>query len=614
VADVDIRDLMAEQAAAAPAAPAVIFPGLPPVSYRDLDELVQVTIERLEALGVTARDRIAVAVPDGPAGLAVLLAAMSLAVCAPINPLSTEEEFARALEVLGISVAVAPEEAASLRRAAAVRQTPVVTPVTRPGAAEPPEFRGTLCDAAPGPGRRRPLPAEIPEQLLLMTSGTTAVGKVVPLTVPNVLAAAGASARAYRLSAADRRLNCMPLFHVQGLVGSVITSLSAGSSVVCLPDFEPAAVLAALAEHDATWFSGTPAMHRSLLGAGAAAAGPFGRLRFVRCGSAWLPSGLRTALEDAYGVPVTESYGMTEAHQIASTPLPPDGGKLGMMPTGARVAVLTDDGEIAESPGPAGEVVVSGPNVARRYLWPPQAARSSFVAGWLRTGDCGRLERDGSLVLTGRLKELINRGGEKVYPREVEEVLLRHPDVGDAVVFGIPDPVFTEEVAAAVVPRASRVVSEPKLIAFARASLSPHKLPRRVIVRAELPAGATGKHLRTGLAERFAGELGCAWRGDGAASDDVKDALEAALAGMWAYLLGRPGVGRDSDFFALGGNSLLAASLLTMVGEFFRTKISSLEFYDDASTVAGMAALLRRSWSEASPAAGPARPAAAQAG
>jgi oxalate---CoA ligase len=586
-----LAGLLSRRAAATPEAVAVIFPDGPTVSYAHLDELVRATIRDLESLGVTARDRLAVAGAEGPDGLALLLAAMSLAVCCPVNPAGTEGEFRRALGVLGVSVVLAPEQAASLRGAAAARQIPVITPLRRPGGDGPAELRGTL------PGvRETELPAEIGERLLLLTSGTTATGKVVPLTMSNILAAADASARAYRLAAADRRLNCMPLFHVQGLVGSVITSLVAGSSVVCLPGFEPGAVLAALGEHAATWFSGTPAMHRALLAAGAATASPFERLRFVRCGSAWLPGDLRAALEDAYGVPVTESYGMTEAHQIASTPLPPDDSRLGLVPTGSRVAVLTDDGEISERPGRAGELIVSGPNVVRRYLWPPGANRSSFTGGWLRTGDCGRIERDGSVVLTGRLKELINRGGEKVYPREVEEVLLRHPDVADAVVFAIPDPLFTEEVAAAVVPRAGRAVSERELAAFTRGRLSAHKLPRRIVVRAELPTGATGKHQRHLLAELLAVELGEVRRDERAEADPVHDALEAALAGIWAHLLGRADVGREADFFALGGNSLLAASLLATVADLLGARISSLEFYDDASTVARMAAAVRRAW------------------
>jgi oxalate---CoA ligase len=590
-----LTGLLSCRAAAAPDALAAIFPGRTPVSYAHLDELVRATIQDLESLGVTECDRVAVAAAEGPEGLALLLAAMSLAVCCPVNPVGTEEEFARSLGVLGISVALAPEQAVSLRSAAAARRIPVLTPVARPAHGAPPEFRGAL----PAEAQRGPLPAQIGERLLLLTSGTTAAGKVVPLTMGNVLAAAEASARAYRLTAADRRLNCMPLFHVQGLVGSVITSLVAGSSVVCLPGFDPAGVLAALGEHGATWFSGTPAMHRTLLAAGAATAGPFGRLRFVRCGSAWLPGDLRARLEDAYGVPVTESYGMTEAHQIASTPLPPDDSRLGMVPTGSRIAVLTDDGAITEHPGHAGELVVSGPNVVRRYLWPPGANRSSFASGWLRTGDCGRIERDGSVVLTGRLKELINRGGEKVYPREVEEVLLRHPDVADAVVFAIPDPLFTEEVAAAVVTRAGRAVNERELAAFARASLSAHKLPRRIIVRDELPTGATGKHQRHLLAELLTAELGEAQRNeppdaDPDDTDPARDALEAALAGIWAHLLGRADIGRETDFFALGGNSLLAASLLTTVADLLGARISSLEFYDDASTVARMAAAVRR--------------------
>jgi acyl-CoA synthetase (AMP-forming)/AMP-acid ligase II len=593
----DLRELLALRAAQAPDAPSIVLPAGAHISYGELEGLVAAVAQRLESLGVMPRDRIAVAVPDDASGVVLLLATLSTAVCAPISAVGTEEEFTRALSVLGISAVIAPAQASQLRLAAGSLGIPVLIATAIQVTAAPPRLEWAASSGTLDSPEGRPVPPGIPERLLLRTSGTTAAGKVVPLTMGNILAGATASAAAYQLTAADRRLNCMPLFHVQGLVGSVISSLVAGSSVLCLPAFEPAAVLAALADDGPTWFSGTPAMHRSLLQAGAGARS-FGSLRFVRCGSAWLPGELRSAMQDAYGVPVIESYGMTEAHQIASTPLPPGDNRLGMVPTGSRVAVLTADGEVVTTPDRPGELVVSGPNVVRRYLSPAGASQVAFTGDWLRTGDHGWLERDGTIRVGGRLKDLINRGGEKVSPHEVEEVLLRHPAVSDTVVFGIPDPLFTEEVAAAVVPRDGQAVSGRELFAFARARLSSHKLPRHVVVTSGLPTGATGKIRRTGLAQLYAAELSRSWSAGTAEAADggANDSLEAALAGLWAHLLGVDGIGRDTDFFAAGGNSLLAVSLLTVVSELFGVRISMLQFCDEASTVAEVAAVLRDTW------------------
>ncbi len=577
-----VLDIVRHHASLLPHAPALLVPGSPLVSYRALVSAVEETCAELRNLGLGRADRVAVVPPEGPAGVVVLLSLLETAVCCPVNPAFSGSECQALLKVMNPRAVLVPSGMArSLRDAADQCRTAIVeTSVPTPGAAVRPRLSGVPLPPGGDPGEHKG------DALLLRTSGTTAEGKIVALTRDNVVAAARATVRAYRLGPQDRRLNVMPLFHVQGLVGSMIASLVAGSSVVCLPSFDPAQTLRCLAEYEVTWFSASPTMHRKLLDL---RPGPLPRLRFVRCGSSALPTGLREELEAAYGVPVVESYGMSEAHQIASTPLSPAPAVGGMVPTGSRIGVLLGgaaDGRITTVPGSAGELVVSGPNVARGYLWPTEADGGGFVDGWLRTGDHGVLQADGSVSITGRIKELIDRGGEKIAPGEVEEALLSHPAVAEAAAFGIADPVYTEQVAAAVVLREGAQAAQRELIAHAGERLAAFKVPRRITVRGELPLNATGKVSRRTLAEEWAASPPQETP-DAAAAP--RTALQAALAGLWGYALGVGTVGVDEDFFALGGDSLSAVSLLSTVETVLGVRLSPLALFDTVNTVEAMA-------------------------
>ncbi|HYL07086.1 MAG TPA: AMP-binding protein, partial [Candidatus Udaeobacter sp.] len=297
----------------------------------------------------------------------------------------------------------------------------------------------------------------------------------------------------------------MPLFHIHGLMASTMATLAAGGTVVVpAGGFDAMTFWPAAKEHGATWYSAVPTMHQMLLlrNRGERPAGAE-KLRFIRSSSSALSPETMRQLESRLGAPVIEAYGMTEAsHQMASNPLPPGERKPGTVgrETGIRIGVMDEHGALLAE-GMAGEVVISGASVIDGYAKNPEANAKSFTEGWFRTGDQGVLDADGYLSLIGRLKEMINRGGEKIAPREIDDVLLQHPAVAEAVSFGSPHPSWGEEVAAAVVLKGD--ATEKDLIAFARARLADYKVPRRLYIVERIPRTATGKIQRRTVAESF---------------------------------------------------------------------------------------------------------------
>jgi acyl-CoA synthetase (AMP-forming)/AMP-acid ligase II len=299
----------------------------------------------------------------------------------------------------------------------------------------------------------------------------------------------------------------MPLFHIHGLMAAVLASLGAGASVFCTPGFNALQFFAWLTESRATWYTAVPTMHQAILDRAARnpEAVASARLRFVRSSSASLPLPVFDELEKTFNVPVIEAYGMTEAsHQMTSNPLPPLPRKPGTVgiPIGLEVATMDENGGLLP-PGIIGEVVIRGANVTAGYENNPTANADSFTNGWFRTGDQGLIDEEGYLTIKGRLKEIINRGGEKISPREVDEVLMQHPAVRQVVTFGMPHPKLGEEVAAAVVLRQGIEAGEPELRDFVRKRLANFKVPRKILIVAEIPKGATGKLQRIGLAEKL---------------------------------------------------------------------------------------------------------------
>jgi acyl-CoA synthetase (AMP-forming)/AMP-acid ligase II len=343
--------------------------------------------------------------------------------------------------------------------------------------------------------------------LILHTSGSTGRPKRVPLKHANLTISAQNVARHYQLTKDDVAMCVMPLFHVHGLVASTLATLSTGGTLVVPAKFNPLSFWRTARDTGMTWYSAVPTIHQLLLARGADPnRRPEGaaKLRFIRSCSAALPPPVMDALEQAFGAPVLEAYGMTEAaHQMASNPLPPDERRAGSVGHGTDVQIgIMDDAGNLLAPSQHGEVVIKGPNVITGYENNPEANAKSFTDGWFRTGDQGFLDAKGYLTLVSRIKELINRGGEKISPREIDEVLLTHPAVAEAVAFGVPHATWGEEVAAAVVVRSD--VSEADLVAFCKEKLADFKRPKQIHITTTIPRTATGKIQRRVVAEAFA--------------------------------------------------------------------------------------------------------------
>jgi len=353
-------------------------------------------------------------------------------------------------------------------------------------------------------------PSEDDVALILHTSGTTSRPKIVPLLQSNVAASAQHIRASLDLTPADRCMNVMPLFHIHGLLAAVSASLAAGASIWCAPGFDALRFFGWMKDAQPTWYTAVPTMHQAILSRATRNAEIIeaGNLRFLRSSSASLPPQVMTALQETFGAPVIEGYGMTEAaHQMASNPLPPRAQKPGSVGVEAgpmvRTAHETED-RLVEG---VGEIVISGPNVTPGYEGNPEANAKSFFeadgARWFRTGDQGAFDDEGYLRLTGRLKEIINRGGEKISPLEIDEVLMDHPAIAQCVTFALPHPKLGEEVAAAVVLLDGQEATEKDIRAFAATRVADFKVPRKVIILDEIPKGATGKMQRIGMAEKL---------------------------------------------------------------------------------------------------------------
>ena len=507
-------------------------PGRPDCTYDVLRAHVDRTVAALNERGVGRGDRVAIVLPNGPEMASAFVAFAAGATTAPLNPRYTEPEFAFYLSDLQARALVVAEGDRSPARDAAARLDVPVLEVHID-----PDRPAGLFDFATPPSEGQPPPARpgtaSPDDvaLVLHTSGTTSRPKIVPLLHRNVCATARNIRATLSLGPDDRCLNVMPLFHIHGLMACVLATLGAGGSVYCTPGFNALKVFGWLDDCVPTWYSAVPTMHQAIVARAARNAESVERakLRFIRSSSASLPTRVMAELEETFGAPVVEAYAMTEAaHQMTCNPLPPAVRKAGTVgpAAGPEVSVMDPDGAHL-LPGEEGEIVIRGPNVTPGYENNPNANAAAFTHGWFRTGDQGFRDEDGYFTITGRLKEIINRGGEKVSPREVDEALMEHPAVQQVVTFAMPHPKLGEEVAAAVVLRegagttasgppaaevrveaaASATRTEAQVAAdiraFAASRLASFKVPRKVVVLDAIPKGPTGKLRRIGLAEQL---------------------------------------------------------------------------------------------------------------
>ena len=502
------RTLAALIETGADTAAALSSPGGVPLAFRDLRALVHGTICELNGNGIGRGDRVAIVLPNGPEMATAFIAIAAGATSAPLNPSYKADEFEFYLQDLKAKLLVVADGV----------DTPAITVADKLGIPVaklqplPQDGAGAFRLAFPPGGTREPAlrgPAAADDiALVLHTSGTTSRPKIVPLRQSNVCASARNIRQSLAFTAEDRGLNVMPLFHIHGLIAGILAPLSAGGQVCCTPGHSASKFFGWMREATPTWYTAVPTMHQDIL----ARAGEHAdivaanQLRFIRSSSSSLPPQVMKAMEEAWGAPVIEAYGMTEAaHQMASNPLPPKPHRAGSvgLAAGPEIAIVDLDGESLAA-GETGEIVIRGDNVMAGYESNEKANAEAFTRhGWFRTGDQGVLSPEGYLSITGRLKEIINRGGEKISPREIDEVLMDHPAVRQCVTFAMPHERLGEDVAAVVVLADGAQADEAAIRAHAGAHLAKFKVPAKILFLDEIPKGATGKLQRIGLAAKL---------------------------------------------------------------------------------------------------------------
>lgn len=583
-----VYDQFAAQAERTPDAVAITAPERSPLTYAQLLTQVENVKETLNACGVGRNDRVVIVLDNGPEMAAAFMAIASCCTAVPLNPAYRAEEFKFYLSRLNASALVVSGADQNGVKDLARQLGLTIIELVPHQAADAGAFELHCAE------NRAPLQRGFAESddvaLILHTSGTTSAPKIVPLTHRNLCAMAKNNQIGLELTETDLCLNIMPLFHSTGLVGVVLASLVSGAGVVCPPGFYAPQFFDWLNEFKPSWFTAVPSMHQAILArARTYSQNPVQtRLRFLRSSSSALPQQLMSDLEQLFETPVIESYGMTECGMIACNPLPPRIRK----PRSAGVAMTIDINVQDENgnflpAGSAGEIVLSGACVMSGYEAEPSVNDESFSNGWFRTGDQGFIDGDGYLFITGRLKEIINRGGEKIAPLEIDQALLEHPVVEQAVTFPVPNDLLGEEVAAAVV--LSGDADETELRQFVFSKLASFKVPRQILIVDEIPKGSFGKLQRSRLADL----LHVAARDQNVSAEGQEYVAprtheETVLADIWSRILGREAIGVYDDFFRLGGDSILATQVVSQVRKIMEVELSPITMFE-SPTIAGLA-------------------------
>ena len=471
------------------------------LNYKDLKLFIDKISKQLAGNGLSNKDRAAIVLPNGPYMASSFLAISSYMSAAPLNPSYKSEEYEFYLKDLNPKIVLVEKNS----------ENPVVDVAKK--------LKIELCEINPekdGPSgifniyekeSEYSLPDENDEALVLHTSGTTSRPKIVPLTNKNIFSSAENISKSLNLSKNDHCLNIMPLFHIHGLIAILASSMKAGASVCASNGFNAIKFLDMAKSEKITWYSGVPTMHQAILlrASRNLEIAKVLKLRLIRSSSASLPPAVFKDLNDVFSCPVIEAYGMTEAtHQMTSNPLPPKQQKAGFvgLPAGPEVCIMNENGEVLKQ-GDEGEVCIKGENVTLGYDNNEEANKTSFTNGWFRTGDQGYFDNEGYLKISGRLKEIINKGGEKISPLEVDNVLMDHPFIDQAVCFGYDDKMLGENIASAIIIKSGETCSENDVLEYAQEKLAKFKIPKKIFFVEEIPKGATGKLQRNVLAKKF---------------------------------------------------------------------------------------------------------------
>ena len=557
-----------------------------PFSYSQLTAMFVKLQTVLAAAGLQNGEPIAVVQADGVCALVSLLGVACSCSACPMDPALTSSELEVDLLQLGAAAVIVDNERDAAALTAARCGMAVIAAESNAASCSWRLIRArTRASTSASMAHRDVL-------FFLPTSATTSRRKLVPLSLSNVSAMVENTLSVLKLTEDDRLLLLARPFHIQGVL-SVLAQLRVGGAVIAPQTLAPVAIYTTLLELEPTWYTCGPTMHRALLSEIARGGTLPKSLRFVRSAGAPLSSELGHALAATLQVPVLNVYGLSETGGLTSTRLDeevPDGSVGRSM--GPEIRIMGSGGALLPI-GDEGEVVVRGPMVMQGYCFDDTANRDAFCNGWFRTGDAGLVDNSGYLFLRGRLKEIINRGGEKVLPEEVDAVIARHSAVRDVATFAVPHPSLGEDVACAVVLATDRTASPEELRTFARKQLASFKVPRYIFLREKIPRGATGKPKRLQLREEYTTahevrELSLTRTEAFAVTEERRQ-----IVTIWASFLGTKNVSDNDDFFALGGDSLSATSMLVAVEANFNLKLPlSTEAFINNPTIIGITRML----------------------
>jgi len=566
-----ITDLVNTRARSNPDRPALVMPDETFLSYGDLAAAISRVSRFLIERGLVRSKRIAVIMPDGPEMIVALLAISHVAVYVPLNPKLSSEELANQLKIIGADAVMVRQDALFVT---GQDNHDAVLPVITMHPYKPGSQSSFAVDSSALPINET-VPIQLPRgddvAIILTTSGTTSDPKVVPLTHANLCWAARNNADFFSMGENDRCLNVIPQYHIYSIVASILGSLAAGGSVICTESFRPDEFVDMLGRLTPTWYAASPAVHQAIMRY--IVASQFSPVRHflscIRSGGAPLSTKLQKQLEQCFGVMVVQGYGLTETSAMGTRNPPIPGrikpGSAGVV-TGCEMQILGEDGH-ALAHDQVGAILIKGPGVTSGYEAHQDSSATSFVNGWFVTGDEGFLDEDGYLFISGRTKELINRGGEKFSPYEVEHALSDHPDVVDVAVYAVPHERLGEVPMAMVVLRAEAGVEPAHLKSFLRDKIALHKVPVEVIPVREIPRNPSGKVQRHLLSKQYVRVTSQKRHPPGPRHDHADDSSQKSevaeiVEQTWQKVLGLKDLRPDDDFFALGGDSLLFAELV----------------------------------------------------
>jgi acyl-CoA synthetase (AMP-forming)/AMP-acid ligase II/thioesterase domain-containing protein len=542
------------------ARPALVDVGSRTISFSGLRAALSRFADELGAAGLKREDRVGLLVPAGVAGAQLVVGLASNVTLVPLDPRLTPDELVDLVRVNNLAAIVIPQWIDAPARSVIEKEAIVVLEAAVREASA--EVGLTGFETVHGAARalRPPTPADV--ALLLRSSGTTGAPKLIPVTHGNLIAMAErlASVRWFRLGAEDRVTCTLPLYYAAGIKTSLLVPLILGQTVGFPPPEKALEISEWVDVLRPTYLSVAPAQLNAMIDRTRVSGRRFdgSSLRFVMCAASYLPEKVRIAAESLLRAPILEFYGLSEAGVMAANPVPPQKAKPGTVGVPAAGELLVVDEDRRPLPdGALGQIMICGPTVTSGYIGSPDADGCELERGWLLTGDLGRIDEDGYLTIVGRVKEVINRGGEKIFPYEIEKALLRHPAVLEAAAFGVPHPRLGETISAAAVLKPGCEASDQELKDFLARSLAPFKLPRTVHRVERLPRGKTGKVLRGALSAAYAHRR----------RDIVPPhhPLEFELRDIWQRLLGTDDFGIDDDFLDKGGDSLLATEMLLEV-------------------------------------------------